>query len=112
MRMSPESNGMSLFTIFRAVVLPPPDGPTSTQNAAAGISSESSFTAATSRPAYRFVTRSKTISAALLTAHVPDPGQADDAPGADERGRDHHREPVARDVEAVVGAGDGCADDR
>src|SRR4029077_1788151 len=65
-RISPESNETSRFTIFSAVVLPPPDGPTSTQNVPAGISSESSSSAAASRPAYRFVTRSKTISAALL----------------------------------------------
>ena len=36
-RMSPSSNGISLLTSFSAVVLPPPDGPTSTQKQPAGI---------------------------------------------------------------------------
>ncbi len=36
-RMSPSSNGISRLTILSAVVLPPPDGPTSTQNVPAGI---------------------------------------------------------------------------
>ena len=49
-RMSPESNGISRLTIFSAVVLPPPDGPTRTQKVPAGISSERSSTAAESRP--------------------------------------------------------------
>jgi len=65
MRMSPESNEISRLTILSAVVLPPPDGPTSTQNVPAGISSVSSSSAASSRPGYRLVTWSNTISAAL-----------------------------------------------
>ena len=36
-RMSPSSNGISLLTSLSAVVFPPPDGPTSTQNVPAGI---------------------------------------------------------------------------
>ena len=42
-RMSPSSNGISRLTSLSAVVLPPPDGPTSTQNVPAGIVSESSL---------------------------------------------------------------------
>ena len=37
MRMSPSSNGISRLTSLSAVVLPPPEGPTSTQNVPAGI---------------------------------------------------------------------------
>jgi hypothetical protein len=49
-RISPESNGISRLIIFSAVVLPPPDGPTSTQNVPAGISSVRSSSAGCSRP--------------------------------------------------------------
>src|SRR3954470_9010676 len=100
MRISPESNGISRLTIFSAVVLPPPEGPTRMQNAPAGISSDRSSTAAASRPGYRFVTWSKTISAAC-DMHVPDPEQSDDAADADECRSDGHREPVAGEVERV-----------
>ena len=48
-RISPESNGISRLIIFSAVVLPPPDGPTSTQNVPAGISSDRSSSAGCSR---------------------------------------------------------------
>src|SRR5579884_1653104 len=99
-RISPESKGMRRFTSLSAVVLPPPDGPTRTQNVPAGISSERSSTAAASRPAYRFVTWSKTISAACDIG-VPDPEQADEAAGAHEACGDPHREAVPREVEAV-----------
>src|SRR5581483_724849 len=138
MRISPESNGMSLLTILSAVVLPPPDGPTSTQNVPAGISSDRSSTAAASRPTYRFVTWSKTISAALfapapakpvpsraceppsslrLMPHlqrwpgIPDPEQPNRSTGGDQGGGDPHRKPKAGLVERVRRAGDGRADD-
>src|SRR5919199_1575602 len=83
MRMSPESNGIRRLTSFSAVVLPPPDGPTRTQNVPAGISSERSSTAAAPRPAYRLVTRSKTMSAArVVTWRTRGLGVcADEAPG-------------------------------
>src|SRR5437868_10028191 len=98
MRMSPSSNETSRLTSFSAVVLPPPDGPTRTQNAPAGISSDRSSTAAASRPGYRFVTWSKTISAAC-GMHVPDPEQPDDPADADECRSDRHRDSVAGEVE-------------
>ena len=40
--MSPSSNGISRFTSLSAVVFPPPEGPTRTQNVPAGIVSDSS----------------------------------------------------------------------
>ena len=49
-RMSPSVIEISRLTIFIAVVLPPPDGPTSTQISPAGIVSESSSTAGCGRP--------------------------------------------------------------
>src|SRR5580765_367562 len=70
MRMSPSSNGTSRRTRRTAVVLPQPDGPTSVQNVPAGISSESSRKAGSARPGYRFVTRSKTISAPLTPGRL------------------------------------------
>src|SRR4051794_15771760 len=109
MRISPESNGMSRLTIFNAVVLPPPEGPTRMQNAPAGISSDRSSTAAESRPAYLFVTWSKTISAARAIAYSCEP---DDAAGGDEPGRDPHRDAIAGQRELITLAGDGRADDR
>src|SRR5579862_8115817 len=101
-RISPSSNGSRRLTSLSAVVLPPPEGPTSTQNVPAGISSESACSAATSRPAYRFVTRSKTSSAARAT--VRDPGEADQAADRDQSGGDGHREAVARKIESVGAA--------
>ena len=44
-RMRPLVGSMSRFTIFRLVVLPQPDGPTSTQILPAGTVSDRSFTA-------------------------------------------------------------------
>src|ERR1051325_3505148 len=108
-RMSPESNEISRLTSLSAVVFPPPDGPTRTQKVPAGISSESSSSAWPPRPGYVFETRSKTRSAARDT--VPDPGQADEAAGGDQARGDRHRQPVARQVEAVFRAGDCRADD-
>src|SRR3954453_3965370 len=87
--ISPESNGIRRLTIFSAVVLPPPEGPTRTQNAPAGISSERSSTAAASRPSYFLVTWSKTISAA---AGIPNPHEPDEPAHADEGDRDPHGE--------------------
>src|SRR5712691_13315568 len=107
--ISPESNGISRLTIFNAVVLPPPEGPTRTQNAPAGISSDRSSTAAASRPAYRFVTWSKTISAA---ADIPDPRETDEPAGADEANRDPHGEPEPCQVERVGAGRYRRADDR
>src|SRR5438034_4246544 len=62
--MSPSEMSISRLTIFIAVVLPPPEGPTSTQISPAGTTSERSSTAGAARPGYRLVTWSKTISAA------------------------------------------------
>ena len=45
MRMRPLVGSMSRFTILRLVVLPQPDGPTSTQILPAGTVSDRSFTA-------------------------------------------------------------------
>ena len=50
MRMSPLVSGMRRLTSLSAVVLPPPDGPTSTQISPAGTVSDSSSTAAAPRP--------------------------------------------------------------
>ena len=49
--MSPSVIEISRLTIFIAVVLPPPEGPTSTQISPAGIVSESSVTAGWGLPA-------------------------------------------------------------
>src|SRR4051812_10492343 len=107
-RISPESNGISRLTILSAVVLPPPDGPTRTQNVPEGISSDRSSTAAASRPAYRFVTWSKTISAA---DDIRDPHEPDHSARRHEPGGDPHREAEARQVEGVVGSRHRRADD-
>ncbi len=64
MRMSPLVSEMSRLTSRSAVVLPPPDGPTSTQISPAGTVSDRRSTAAPSRPGYSFVASSKTSSAA------------------------------------------------
>src|SRR3954447_26564175 len=69
--MSPSVIEIRRLTIFIAVVLPPPDGPTSTQISPAGIVIESSLTASCGRPGYRFVARSKTISAAVCPLSRP-----------------------------------------
>ena len=50
MRMSPLESAISRLTSFSAVVLPPPDGPTSTQISPAGTVSERWSTAASPRP--------------------------------------------------------------
>ena len=49
--MAPAVGSIRRLTIFSAVVLPPPEGPTRTQNVPAGIVNESSCSAAPSRPA-------------------------------------------------------------
>src|SRR6266516_7689759 len=67
MRMSPSLISFRRLTIFIAVVLPPPDGPTRTQISPAGTTRERSLTAAARPPGYRFVTFRKTISAAALS---------------------------------------------
>src|SRR5262249_19596488 len=82
---SPSSSGTSRFTSFSAVVLPQPDGPTRTQNAPAGISSERSRSAGSARPAYRFVTRSNTISAPPMRACSYPSGEAIAATGSASR---------------------------
>jgi len=48
--ISPSSKSINLLTSFSAVVLPPPDGPTSTQNVPAGMVKVSSWSAASARP--------------------------------------------------------------
>src|ERR1700756_1756315 len=64
MRMSPLVSAIRRLTRRRAVVFPPPDGPTSTQISPAGTVSERWSTAWSDRPAYCFVASSKTSSAA------------------------------------------------
>ena len=68
-RMSPESNGISRLTILSAVVLPPPDGPTRTQNVPAGISSDRSSSAArvASRVALRHVVEDDLCGAVFMS---------------------------------------------
>src|SRR5687767_2679022 len=66
--MSPEVIEISRLIIFMAVVLPPPDGPMSTQISPAGIVSERSSMAGRELPSYTLVTRSSTISAAVEPA--------------------------------------------
>src|SRR5581483_5369866 len=108
MRMSPSSNGRSRLTSLSAVVFPPPEGPTRTQNVPAGIPRLSSCSAAASRPAYRFVTRSKTISAARDT--VRDADEAGDAADRDQAGGDRHREAITVHGEVVGRPGDRGTD--
>jgi hypothetical protein len=62
--MSPSLMSINRLTIFMAVVFPAPDGPTRQQMSPAGIVSDRSLIAGPARPGYRFVTWSKTISAA------------------------------------------------
>src|SRR4051795_2672694 len=64
MVMSPCSKSISRLITFNAVVLPAPDGPTSMQISPAPMLSDRLSTAGCCWPAYRFVTESKTISAA------------------------------------------------
>src|SRR5271166_6410196 len=52
---TPEVTSKSRFTVLRSVVLPLPDGPTSTANVPRGMSSVTSATAA-SPPSYRLTT--------------------------------------------------------
>jgi hypothetical protein len=49
-RMSPDVMSIRRLTIFIAVVLPPPDGPTRTQISPAGIVNVRSSTAGSARP--------------------------------------------------------------
>ncbi len=65
-RMSPPESSIRRLTSFSAVVLPPPEGPTSTQISPAGTVSERWSTAGSARPAYCFVASSKTSSAASV----------------------------------------------
>src|SRR5215210_1420746 len=99
--MSPSVISTVRLTIRRAVVLPLPDGPTSTQISPAGTSSESSWIAGSAWPGYRLVTLLKETDAAwcpgsteamLLprrTRHSPLAGarQAGYHPAAAERAR-------------------------
>src|SRR4051794_28631602 len=63
--MSPSVTSIIRLTIRIAVVLPQPDGPTSTQISPAGTSSERPSTAGSVWPGYRFVTfRSSSVAAA------------------------------------------------
>ena len=91
----PRRTEISRLTIFSAVVLPPPDGPTSTQNVPAGISSERSSSAAASRPgvALRHVVEDDLgRCCGSCSRVVPDPGEPDHAAGGDESGGDRHRQ--------------------
>src|SRR2546430_4051821 len=93
MVMSPSVMSIRRLTIFIAVVLPPPDGPTSTQISPAGTARDRLLTAGTDRPAYRLVTRSKTSSA----APPPPPTEASGmGRPPEDRGDRHERAPYAR----------------
>src|SRR3954451_22677856 len=63
-RMSPEVMSISRLTIRIAVVLPQPDGPTSTQISPAGTSRLRSSTAGAGAPGDRFVTDRNSMLAA------------------------------------------------
>src|SRR5215210_8577433 len=68
-RIRPDVGSISRLTILSDVVLPQPEGPTSTQIFPAGISSERSFTAPgapalDARASYDFVTWSNSTEAA------------------------------------------------
>ena len=89
--ISPESNGISRLTILSAVVLPPPDGPTRTQNAAR-------------RDLERQVVDRGRVPARVPLRHVVEddlscllafriPAKPMSAAGADEPDRDPHGEP-------------------
>src|SRR4051794_25676762 len=67
--MSPSLISIMRLTIRMAVVLPQPDGPTSTQISPAGTSSERSSTAGFGAPGYCFVTdRNSMLAAVALSA--------------------------------------------
>src|SRR3954469_16547918 len=69
--MSPPSKSIRRLIIFSAVVLPPPEGPTSMQISPAPTRRQSSLTAGWAWPGYVFVARSKTISAAVPPPSAP-----------------------------------------
>ena len=66
MRISPEVGSIRRLIIFRAVVLPQPEGPMSTHTSPAGTVSESSYTAARPPLSYVFVTSRSSRTPARL----------------------------------------------
>src|SRR3954454_17063191 len=64
-RMSPEVSGTMRLTSRMAVVLPQPDGPTSTQISPAGTSNDSDWIAGSSLPRYVFETCRNSSDAAI-----------------------------------------------
>src|SRR5215210_1622099 len=74
-RMSPSVMSIMRLTIRIAVVLPQPEGPTSTQISPAGTSSERLWIAGSDWPAYRFVTpRYSTDAAEVVDLERDSPG--------------------------------------
>src|SRR3954454_16356241 len=71
-RMSPEVMSISRLTIRIAVVLPQPDGPTSTQISPAGTSRLRSSTAGAGAPGYSLVTaRNSMLAADCVSPKAP-----------------------------------------
>ena len=120
-RMSPSSNGISRLTSLSAVVLPPPEGPTSTQNVPAGIVKRELLErgALASGVALRDAVEDDLGRGALMSpapavarrTRPSDAGRARHAAGGEQPGRDRHRRPVPGEVELVRGAGDRRAHD-
>ncbi len=61
MKISPEVGSISRLTIFMVVVLPQPDGPSSTQISPSGTSIDTWSTAGAEPPGKTLVTRSSRI---------------------------------------------------
>ena len=69
--MRPDVGSMSRFTIFNVVVLPHPDGPTSTQTSPSGISSESSRTATWPLGYCLLIASRRIIASVVIAATIP-----------------------------------------
>src|SRR5215212_11374174 len=88
-RISPSVTDSSPASIRRAVVLPEPDGPTSTRNSPSGAASESSRTASTASK--RLVTLSNSTGATGLALHRAGQHAADEV-ALEEDVEDHDRQ--------------------
>src|SRR5512138_1129122 len=74
MKTPPSSTSSRPASMRRAVVLPEPDGPTSTISSASAISRSRASTAGVSVPGYVLVARKKRISATVSPAYRLEPG--------------------------------------
>src|SRR3954451_6935739 len=85
--MRPDVGSMRRLSIFNVVVLPQPDGPTSTHTSPSGISSESSRTA-TWPLGYCLLIASRRITASEVGAGCARPASWDGASGGERRRED------------------------